>query len=121
MSDEYAETDEWPLPRYTGSSKVPATFHPSETPTVTRGPEWRDRGLIIAAQQTRIAQLELEVLDLRTTLSEAPCEHQNGGYLQMLRLLREANAKLAKVESLAKNSGDLDNGILVWDLQKALS
>ena len=61
MSDEYAETDEWPLPRYTGSSKVPATFHPSETPTVTSGPEWRDRGLIIAAQQTRIAQLEAQV------------------------------------------------------------
>ena len=61
MSDEWSDTDEWPLPRYTGSSKVPATFHPSETPTVTSGPEWRDRGLIIAAQQTRIAQLEAQI------------------------------------------------------------
>jgi hypothetical protein len=28
MSDEWSETDEWPLPRYSGSSKVAATYHP---------------------------------------------------------------------------------------------
>lgn len=27
---------------------------------------------------------------------------------------------LARVEALAESAGDLDNGILVWDLRKAL-
>jgi len=42
--DECAETDVWPLPRYSGDSKVPATFHRSALPA-THSPEQPVRAL----------------------------------------------------------------------------